>query len=287
MSESNIHPTAKIHPTAIIEPGAKIGANTVVEGYSIIKSGVTIKKNVVVRSHVYIDGNVTIDEETQIWPFVSIGTKTQHRRFRGEETYVEIGKRCEIREYVTINSSCGDRSVVRVGDDCLIMAYGHVAHNCELEEGVILTNNATLGGHVHVGKSAILGGMVAVHQFVRIGSYSMVGGMSRVTHDIPPFTIGAGANPYKFGGLNLVGLKRNGFPRETRSELSKAFRLLYRSGLCVGEALERIEKEVKPIAEVQHFLDFCRNSKRGLLGVQGITRAVDEMEYEEALSECS
>lgn len=264
-----------IHPTAVIEPGAKIGEDVTIEAYAVVKSTVTLENRVTIKSHAYIDGNTTIGEGSTIYPSASIGTKTQDLKFRGEKTYVKIGKNCEIREFVTINSSCQENSVVKVGDHCLVMAYCHIAHNCELGNRVIMSNNATLAGHVIVEDHAIIGGMTPVHQFVKIGAYSMVGGMSRVTHDIPPYTIGGGI-PFKFGGLNMIGLKRNGFPLKTRQELSKAFKFLYRSKLRLEEALEITEKEVELIPEIKHWLAFCRTSKRGLLGLQGIANGEDE-----------
>ncbi len=260
----------QIHPSAIIEKGAQIGKNVTIEPYAIIKENVILEDNVTIKSHAYIDGHTTIGSGTTIYPGASIGTKTQDLKFRGEKTFVKIGKNCQIREFVTINSSCMENTVVSVGDDCLIMAYCHVAHNCEVGNRVIMSNNATLAGHVIVEDNAIIGGMTPIHQFTRIGTYSFVGGMSRVTHDIPPYTLGGGI-PYKFGGLNLVGLKRNGFPLATRQALSQAFKFLYRSNLNLEEALEKIEKEVPLIPEVLHMVKFCRTSKRGLLGLQGIT----------------
>ncbi len=260
---------SNIHPTAIIEKGAKLGENVTVEAYAVVKSNVTLGNNVVIKSHALIDGYTSIDDDTTIYPFASIGTKTQHLKFRGERTFVKIGKKCEIREFVTINSSSGENTTVRVGDHCLIMAYCHIAHNCELGNHVVMSNNATLAGHVIVEDYGIIGGLTPVHQFVRIGKYAMVGGMSRVTHDIPPYTIGAGI-PFKFGGLNLIGLKRHGFNLETRQALSRTFRLMYRSRLMPNEALARIEQEVDRTPEVVHWLDFCKKSKRGLMGLQGV-----------------
>ncbi len=194
---------------------------------------------------------------TTIYPGASIGTKPQALSFRGEKTFVRIGSNCEIREFVTINSSLHEDSCVEIGDRAMLMAYCHIAHNCTLGNNVIMSNNATLAGHVTVEDFAIVGGMTPVHQFVRIGSYAMVGGLSRVTHDVPPYTIGAGI-PFKFGGLNRIGLKRRGFSLETRQELAKAFRLLYRSKLHLEEALTRCENELKPLPEVLHWIEFCR-----------------------------
>jgi UDP-N-acetylglucosamine acyltransferase len=145
-----------------------------------------------------------------------------------------------------------------------------------------MSNNATLAGHVTVEDCAIIGGMTPIHQFVRIGRYAMVGGMSRVTHDIPPYTIGAGI-PYKFGGLNIIGLKRHGFALEIRRELSKAYKLLYRSQLHVEEALRRIEQELQMFQEVEHFLRFCRQTRRGLMGLQGAEDELPQIEEEDEL----
>ncbi len=276
---------SNIHPTAIIESGAKIGKNVTVEAYAIIKSHVTLEDGVVIKSHAYIDGYTTIGAGTIVWPSASIGTKTQDLKYRGEKTFVVIGKNCEIREFATINSSCQENSVVRIGDECLIMAYCHVAHNCEIGNRVIMANGAMLAGHVIIEDCAIIGGMTPVHQFCRIGAHAMVGGFSRIAHDVPPYTIGAGS-PYKLGGLNIVGLKRHGFPYPVRKELTKVFKLTYRSGLKLSEALERIEAEASLDPHVAHWLHFCRTSRRGLIGFQHpIPEAEEEFEELEELIE--
>jgi UDP-N-acetylglucosamine acyltransferase len=267
----------RIHPTAIIEPGAKIGADVVVEAYAVIKSNVTLEDRVVIKSHAYIDGHTTIGEGTVIYPSASIGTKTQALKYRGEKTFVEIGKNCEIREFVTINSSFEENSTVKVGNNCLIMAYCHIAHHCHVGNKVIMSNNVNLAGHVTVEDSAIIGGMSAIHQFTRIGCYAMVGGMSRITHDIPPYSLGAGI-PYKMGGLNIIGLKRNGFPLKTRKELSQAFKITYRMGLRLEESIDRIERDVEQISEVKHWVRFCRDSKRGLICLQSNASHEDDFD---------
>lgn len=267
MSKSNIH------PTAIIEPGAEIGENVTIEPYVIIKGSVKIKDGVTIKSHAYIDGNTTIGSGSIIWPSVSIGTKTQDLKYRGETTYVEIGQNTEIREFATINSSTYEGSFVKVGNHSLIMAYCHIAHNCQVGDHVIMSNNSLLAGHVIVEDYAIIGGMTPVHQFARIGCHAMVGGMSRVTHDVPPYTVGGGI-PYCLGGINRIGLKRRQFSFKTRKELARAYRLVYRSRLHLDEALERIASEVEPIPEVLHFIKFCRATKRGLIGMQGIHQGI-------------
>ena len=264
---------ANIHPMAIVEPGAQIGENVTIEPYAIVKKNVIIEDNVTIKSHVYIDGFTTIGKGTTIWPSASIGTQTQDLKYNGEKTYVTIGKNCEIREFTTINSSTFEGTTVQVGDNSLIMAYCHIAHNCVIGNNVIMSNNSLLAGHVIIEDFAIIGGMTPIHQFARIGCHAMVGGMSRVTHDVPPFTIGGGI-PYCLGGINRIGLKRHLFPFETRRALSKAYRLVYRSRLLLGEALKRIEEEVDLLPEVLQFVKFCRESRRGLIGMQGIHRGI-------------
>ncbi|GAB4226157.1 MAG: acyl-ACP--UDP-N-acetylglucosamine O-acyltransferase [Chlamydiales bacterium] len=258
-----------IHPTAIIEEGAQLGNNVTVEAYAVIKKNVILHDHVTIMSHAHIEGHTTIGEGTIIYPYACIGTSPQARKYQGETSTITIGKHCHIREYVTINASLGEGSKSSVGDYCFIMAYCHIAHNSQVGNHVVMSNNATLAGHVTIEDYANIGGMTPLHQFTRIGRYAMVGGMSRVPCDVPPYTIGAGI-PFRFGGLNLIGLKRHGFSVEIRRELSRAFRLMYRSDLSTDEALVRIEADLHPFPEIQHWLEFCKKSKRGLTCVPGV-----------------
>ncbi|MCH9634649.1 MAG: Acyl-[acyl-carrier-protein]--UDP-N-acetylglucosamine O-acyltransferase [Chlamydiae bacterium] len=261
----------KIHPTAIIEDGAQIGQDVEIEPYAIIKKNVVLHDKVIVKSHAYIEGYTTIGEGTIIWPSASIGTQTQDLKYNGERTYVNIGKNCHVREFVTINSSTQKDSVVEIGDNCLLMAYCHIAHNSRIGSHVVMSNCATLAGHVTIGDYAIIGGFAPIHQNVRIGDYAMIGGMSRVGHDIPPYTIGGGI-PFKVGGINIVGLKRNGIPLEARNALSRAFKIFYRSDLKLSDALEEANKNCEPIPEIQKWLEFCKEpSSRGIMGFQSLT----------------
>jgi UDP-N-acetylglucosamine acyltransferase len=269
---------SSIHPTAIVEEGAKIGKDVVIEPYAIVKSTVTLDDRVVVKSHAYIDGYTTIGEGSVIWPSACIGMKTQDLKYSGEKTFVVIGKNTEIREFATVHSSTQEGSTVSVGDNCLIMAYCHIAHNCRVGNHVIMSNGAMLAGHVSIEDYAIVGGMTGVHQFVRIGTHSMVGASSRVAHDVPPYSIGSGY-PYKLRGLNIVGLKRRGFSYETRKELSKAFKIMYRSNLRLDEALAVMQKELQPLPEVKYWIDFCKASRRGLTGIS------DYLEEEQMVQE--
>lgn len=275
---------SNIHPAAIIEPGAKIGKDVTIEAYAVIKENVCLEDRVVVKSHAYIDGYTTIGEGSVIWPFASIGTKTQDLKYRGEKTFVFIGKNCQIRECTTINSSCQENTSVRVGDDCLIMAYCHIAHNCTVGNRVVMANNAMLAGHVIVEDDAVIGGVTPIHQHSRIGRHAMVGGFSRITHDVPPYTIGAGA-PYKLGGLNLIGLKRHSFSLEERKDLARAFKYTYRSNLHLSEALEKIREEIPQTEHIAHWLDFCTSSKRGLIGFQNPIEEEKSDNFEKLLTE--
>lgn len=269
----------EIHPTAIVENGAEIGKDVIIEPYAIVKQNVVVHDKCIIKSHAYIDGYTTLGEGTTVWPSASIGTQTQDKKFQGEQTFVKIGKNSHIREFVTINASCQEGSVVEIGEECLLMAYCHVAHNCKVGNHVTMANNAMLAGHVIVEDHVTIGGMTPVHQRVKIGKYSMVGGFSRVTHDVPPFTIGAGYI-YKLGGLNLVGLKRNGFSLELRQEISKAFRLTYRMGLSLKDALDRIEQELHQHEEIKQWVQFCRNSQRGLSGIEDDLKTLESTSLE-------
>ena len=256
-----------IHPLAIVEDGAQIGKGVIIEPFAVIKKNVILDDRVTIKSHAYIDGHTHIGENTTIWPGASIGTKTQDLKYKGEITFVKIGKSCDIREYVTINSSCGENSVVEIGDNCLIMAYCHVAHHCKLGRNVIMANSSNLAGHVEIEDFAVIGGMTPVHQFCKIGAHAMVGGMSRISHDVPPFSVGGGI-PYKMGGINIIGLKRRGFSLEARKHLFQAFKITYRLNLSLEEAIYKIKNDVNPTDEVKHWLDFCQKSKRGLIGLE-------------------
>lgn len=276
MSESQ----PNIHPLALVEPGAQLGQGVVVEAFAVVKKHVTLHDRVVIRSHAYIDGHTTIGEGTVVYPGACIGIRTQSLKYEGEQTFVVIGKNCQIREYVTINSSTKDQPTVRIGDNCLIMAYCHVAHNCTVGNHVIMTNNSALAGHCVVEDYAIIGGFTPIHQFCRIGCHAMVGGMSRVGQDVPPYTVGGGI-PYRLGGVNIVGLKRRGFPLETRTELWKAVKKVYRSGLSVEEALKELQAEKNLLPEVQHFVAFCQQSQRGLIGLEGSQSEEEQVAEEE------
>lgn len=245
-----------IHPSAIIHPSAKLAPTVSIGPYSIVGEEVTLADNVVLHSHVVIDGNTTIGEQTEIFPFASIGLRPQDKKYRGEHSRLVIGARNVIREYVTMNPGTeGGGMVTQVGNDCLFMASTHVAHDCIVGNHVILANNATLAGHVSVGNGVIIGGLSAVHQFVRIGDFAFIGGMSGVEKDVIPYGTVKGERA-SLDGLNLVGLKRRNVAREHIHALRHLFKELFYSKQ--GTLLERAEKlrANEQSAEVSMLLDF-------------------------------
>ncbi|MCK4938928.1 MAG: acyl-ACP--UDP-N-acetylglucosamine O-acyltransferase, partial [Rhodospirillaceae bacterium] len=204
-----------IHPTAIVEDGAKIGDEVEIGPYSVIGPNVTIESGVKIFSHVVVGGVTSIGSGTRIFPFASIGSEPQDLKYGGEVSRLEIGSNNTIREHVTMNPGTeGGGLLTKVGDNCLFMVGAHVAHDCQIGNNVILVNNATLAGHVEVGEFAIIGGLSAVHQFARIGKHAMLGGMSGAESDVIPYGMVIG-NRGGLSGLNLVGIKRRGFDRET------------------------------------------------------------------------
>lgn len=253
-----------IHPTAIIDPTAELHETVSVGPYSIIEGSVVIDSGTRIGSHVFIDQYTRIGKDCQIFPFTSIGTAPQDKKFRGERTEVHIGDENVIREYVTINRGTpGGGGVTALGRQNLLMAYTHVAHDCRLGNGIVMANVATLAGHVVLEDYSTIGGLAAVHQFARVGAYAYVGGMTGVIQDIPPFVIASGDRAKLFG-LNIVGLKRYNFSNEVILALKKTYQLVIRSHLTIQEAMIRVEKEVPVYPEVKQFLEFVRNSQRGI-----------------------
>jgi len=257
-----------IHPTAVIDPGASLGEGVEVGAYAVVGPQVTLGDGCRIGAHAIIESHSRIGKGTRVFSFASVGAPPQDLKFQGEETWVEIGEGCIIREYVTVNrGTVGGGGTTRIGNNVLLMAYCHIAHDCSIGDRVIMANTSTLAGHVDIGTGAIIGGLVGIHQFVRIGSYAIVGALSGIPLDIPPYVtavVGRGQKGRGLFGLNLIGLKRNRFPEETIAELKKAYRILFRLGLPLREALVRAEEETAPVPEVRHLLDFIRSSKRGV-----------------------
>jgi UDP-N-acetylglucosamine acyltransferase len=255
--------SSRIHATAIVHPNARLGAECAIGPYCVIGEHVELGDRCRLHSHVVVDGHTRLGCENEVYPFASIGLKTQDLKWSGGLTRVEIGDRNTIREGVTIHSATEDGGVTRVGSDNTLLAYVHIAHDCTLGNRIIMSNFAGLAGHVVVEDQAVLAGYVAVHQFCRVGRLSMVGGCSKLRQDMPPFMLADGT-PAEVRTVNKVGLERGGVSEAAQGALRQAFKLLFRQGLTIPNALIRIEQEVPPLPEVLHLVQFVRSSERGI-----------------------
>jgi len=253
----------KIHPTAIVSKKAHLEKGVEVGPYSVIADRVKIAKGVVIGSFCDIKSDVTIGECTRIFTGAAIGNIPQDLKYDGAKSSVAIGKNNIIREYVTINLSTAEGSCTLVGDSNLIMAYSHVAHDCVVGSNCIIANGGTLAGHVTLEDRVVIGGLVAVHQFVRLGAMSIVGGCSKVVTDIPPYSTCDG-HPAKFYGLNLIGLKRAGVSKEAIRDLKAAYKIFFQSGLNKKHAIEEIKKTIPSSPEINHLVKFISTSERGI-----------------------
>jgi UDP-N-acetylglucosamine acyltransferase len=253
-----------IHTTAIVSPKAVIASDVVIGPYTIIGDHVRIDQGTTIGPHCVIDPFVEIGPGCQIYQYAAIGAPPQSLKFKGEQTHAKIGAQCIIREFVTIHrgTSFGG-GITSIGEKCFLMAYTHIAHDCIVGNQVVMANNATLAGHITIGDHATIGGLAAIHQFARVGEYAFVGGKSAVVKDIPPYVIAAGDRA-TLHGLNQVGLKRHGFSNESLVELKKTYRLIFRIGLTLNEAIERVSAEVEPVPEVKNFIAFIKASQRGI-----------------------
>lgn len=255
--------SSNIHPTAVIEDGATIGDDVSIGPYCVVGAQVKLGSGAMLHSHVVISGDTEIGEGARIYPFASIGSPPQDLKYRGEASRLVIGKNVMIREHVTINPGTeGGGLLTQLGDNCLLMTGAHVAHDCKVGDHVILVNNATLAGHVEVGEFAILGGLSAVHQFVRIGRHAMIGGMSGVENDVIPYGSVVG-NRAHLSGLNLIGLKRRDFSRETIHDMRKAYRLIFAEEGTMAERLQDVAELFGNNEPVMEIVEFIRlDSKR-------------------------
>lgn len=253
----------KVHPTALVHPDAELGEGVEIGPYSIVEGTVKIGDRSRIGARVTVEGHTTLGEECEVFTGAVIGSITQDKKYEGGTSYLRIGNRNKIREYVTINPGTTEGSETVIGEDTLLMAYAHVAHDCVIGNQVILANQATLAGHVTVEERGIIGGLSAVHQFVRIGTLAIVGGCSKVVQDVPPFMVADG-HPAKVYGINSVGLDRFGISKEEKVLLKKAFKILFRSGLSVRNALAKIQEELPTSPSLQSLIQFLKGSERGL-----------------------
>lgn len=258
MSDLKTHPTAIIDPKAVLSNGVEVGP------YAVIGPEVRIGPRTQVGAHCVLEGRTTLGADCRIFSGAVIGSIPQDLKYSGERSELIIGDRNRFREYVTINHGTkGGGGKTVIGSDCLFMAYAHVAHDCVLGSHIVVANSAALAGHISVEDGAVIGGLVGIHQFVRVGTLSIIGGCSRVVQDVPPYSTCVGY-PAKVFGLNKEGLRRAGMANDTKDHLHRAFRTLFHSGLSMSHALEEVARDVNHSVEVAHLLDFIRQSKRGV-----------------------
>jgi UDP-N-acetylglucosamine acyltransferase len=254
---SDIHSTAVIHSRARIGKGCRIGP------YCVIGEHVELGNDCHLHSHVVLDGHTKLGQKNEIFPFASIGLKTQDLKWKGGITRTDIGDGNTFREGVTIHSATRDGDATRIGSHNNFLAYVHIAHDCALGDHIVMSNLASLAGHVTVEDNVIIGGMGGVHQFCRVGSLAMIGGCSKVVQDVPPYMIADG-NPAGTRTINKVGLERNGVADESISALRQAYKILFREGLTTSNAVKLIQKDLPDTPEIRHLSQFVTSSERGI-----------------------
>jgi UDP-N-acetylglucosamine acyltransferase len=252
-----------VHPTAIVHPKAKVAESCVIGPYCVIGEHVTLGENCKLHSHVVVDGHTRLGRENEIFPFAAIGMKTQDLKYQGGQPRLEIGDHNVFREGVTIHCATNDGDATIVGSHNLLIIHAHVAHDCVLGDHIIMSGFAGLAGHCVVEDHAVFAGYVAVHQFCRIGRLSMIGGCSKIVQDVPPFMIVDG-NPGATRTINKVGLERAGVSEAAQNALKRAYKILFREGLTMTNALAKLEAEFPALPEIQHLVQFIRASERGI-----------------------
>jgi UDP-N-acetylglucosamine acyltransferase len=254
-----------IDARAVVSPQADIAADVQIGPFSIIGRDVVVGAGTWIGPHAVINGPTRIGVGNKIFQFASIGDAPQDKKYKGEPTRLEIGDRNVFRECVTVNrGTTHGLGVTRIGNDNLLMAYSHVAHDCHLGNQIVLANCATLGGHVELGDWVIMGGLSAVHQFTKVGAHCFLAHNAAVTRDVPPYVMAVG-RPAVPHSVNSEGLKRRGFTEEQIRNIRRAYRVLYRSGLKLQEALEQLETAAASQEEIRPFVDFIKRSSRSLV----------------------
>ena len=253
-----------IDSTALVDPKAELGNNVNVGPHAVIEAGTIIGDNTEIGYNAVIAKGARIGNNCRIFTGAVISTEPQDLKFEDEETFVQIGDQTTVREYATINRATTHSYYTKIGNSCLIMAYAHVAHDCQLGDNVIIANSVNMAGHVIIEDYVGIGGMTPIHQFVRIGAHSFIGGGIRIPKDVPPYILAMGT-PATYGGLNSVGLQRRGFSADTLNKLKKAYKIIYRENLTQKEAIEKIDKTIDHIPEIEHLLSFLKGSERGII----------------------
>lgn len=256
--------TTRIHPTAIVHPSAQLGQGVTIGPYAIVNEDVVIGDHCIIGPRAIIDRWTVMGKRNKVYAGAVVGNEPMDLKFNGEETQLIIGDDNMIREYATISrGTIGGGGVTRIGNGNLIMSNVHVAHDVQMGDGIVISHGSGIAGHVIIEDRARIGGIVGVHQFTRIGALAMVGAHSMVTKDVPPYVLVNG-DPAKPFGVNIVGLRRNEFPPDLRLEIQKAYKILYRSGYNVTQAIEEMERVLNSTPEIEHFLRFLRNAERGI-----------------------
>jgi UDP-N-acetylglucosamine acyltransferase len=255
--------TQRIHSTVQVDPSAVIGDDVEIGPFAIIGPHADVGPGCRIAAHAILERNVRLAANVQVGSGSILGGPPQDLKYAGEETWVDIGENTRIREFATINRGTVASGRTSVGRNSFIMTYVHLAHDCHIGDGVIMANGTQLAGHVTIEDYAVVSGLVAVHQFTRIGEFAFIGGMTRVSQDIPPFVKAVG-NPVELYGLNTIGLQRHRFPPATVAALKRAYRLCFNSDLNLGQALERARTELASTPEVERFLEFVSSSRRGV-----------------------
>ncbi|NTW69599.1 MAG: acyl-ACP--UDP-N-acetylglucosamine O-acyltransferase [Chlorobiaceae bacterium] len=252
-----------VHATAVVGKSVVLGEGVTIGPYTVIDDDVEIGDGTSIAPHVYIASGARIGRDCRIHSGAVLATAPQDLKFAGEQTYLYIGDRTVIRECVTLNRGTKASGKTVVGSDNLIMAYVHAGHDCVIGNNVVIANSVQFGGHCEVGDYAVIGGLAGVHQFVRIGRFAMVGGIARASLDVPPFVMAGGHDSFRYEGLNAIGLKRRGFTPETITLVKNAYRILFQSGLLLGNALEKVRTELPQEPEIIEILDFFASGKYG------------------------
>ena len=257
--------TGSIHATAIVAPDAILGEGVEIGAYCVIGPGVEIGPRTRVGAHAMIHCHTRLGADNIVHPFASVGDAPQDKKYKGEPTRLEVGDRNVIREFVTLNrGTTKDRGVTTIGNDNLFMSYSHVAHDCVVGNQCVLANSSTLGGHVVLGDWVIMGGFAAIHQFCKVGAHAFLANNAAVTRDVPPYIMAVGG-PAKPHSINAEGLKRRGFTPEQIRNLRNAYRVLYRSGLRLDDAIKQLQEAASTQPEVQALVDFIPQSTRSLV----------------------
>ena len=252
-----------IHPTAIIHPQANVASSCEIGPYCVIGEHVTLGDECRLHSHVVIDGHTVLGQRNEVFPFASLGLKTQDLKWKGGVTHLRIGDGNVFREGVTVHSATSDGNSTVIGANNVFLTHAHIAHDCQIGNGVIMSSSAALAGHVIVEDNVVLGGYVAVHQFCRLGRLGMVGGCSKLRQDLAPFMLADGS-PAETHTINKVGLERAGVPEASIAALKQAYKILFREGLTMSNALAKVENDVPATPEIQHLVQFIRASERGI-----------------------